>query len=113
METGSVFNPSLQNGVQRLSQHHIWLTANGPFGDSLGGDMVAGGVMLPGATDKLNGLGLGITVGRDIDFAIQLESHSPQDAKQLYDMMNGLLALAKASDTDADTKALLNSLRLP
>ena len=112
METESVFSPALQNAVQSLGHHHIWLAANGPFGNSMGGGMSAGGMMPPGAAQKVNGFGLGITLGRNIDLAIELESHSPQDAKQLYDMVNGLMALMKAGDTDADTKALLDSLQL-
>ena len=112
METESVFSASLQSSVQNLSQHHIWLAANGPFGDSLG-DAAAGGMVPPGTAQKINGLGLGISVGRDIDLAIELDSHSPEDAKQIYDMVNGLLALMKAGDSaDADTKALLDSLQL-
>ncbi len=111
METESVFNASLQTGIANLSHHHAWLAANGPFGDSLGGAS-GGGMMPPGAVSKLAAVGFGLSLGRDVELAIEVDSHSPQDAKQLHDMVNGLLALMKAGDADADAKALLNSMSL-
>ncbi len=111
METESVFNASLQTGIANLSHHHVWLAANGPFGDSLGGAS-GGGMMPPGAVSKLAAVGFGLSLGRDVELAIEVDSHSPQDAKQLHDMVNDLLALMKAGDADADAKALLNSMSL-
>ena len=108
METESVFNSSLQTSIANLGHHHVWLAASGPFGDSLGG--ASGGMMPPGTVSKLEAVGFGLSLGRDVELAIEVDSHSPQDAKQLHDMVNGLLALMKAGDADADAKALLDSM---
>ena len=111
METESIFSPSLQSSIQNLSRYHVWLAAKGPFGDSLGGG-AAGGMVPGGAASKVDGFGLGLTLDRDFDLAVELESHSAQDAKQLYDMLNGLLAMMQAGDADPEAKALLNSMNL-
>ena len=110
METESIFDSSLQTSIANLGHHHVWLAASGPFGDSLGG--ASGGMMPPGAVSKLEAVGFGLSLGRDVELAIEVDSHSPQDAKQLHDMVNGLLALMKAGDADADAKALLDSMSL-
>jgi len=73
----------------------------------------AAGQMVPADTiSKIVGLGLGIFLGRDVDLTLELSSLTDQDAKQLYDMANGFLALMKAGNNPPETAAMLNSLQL-
>lgn len=110
MATQSVFDAGMQNSIGRLSRNHLWLATRGPFQDAMGG--AGGGMVPPDTVSKIVGLGLGVFLGRDVDLTLELSSVSDQDAKQLYDMANGFLALMKAGDNPPETTAMLNSLQL-
>jgi len=110
MATQSMIDAGMQNSIGRLSRNHLWLTTRGPFQDAMGG---AAGQMVPADTvSKVVGLGLGVFLGRDIDLTLELASLTDQDAKQLYDMANGFLALMKAGDNPPETAAMLDNLQL-
>ena len=106
----SMFDAGMLNSINRLSRNHLWLATRGPFQNAVG---EAAGPMVPADTvSKIVGLGLGVFLGRDVDLTLELASVSDQDAKQLYDMANGFLALMKAGDNPPETAAMLNSLQL-
>jgi hypothetical protein len=110
MAAQSMFDAGMQNSIGRLSRNHFWLATRGPFQDAMGS---AAGQMVPADTiSKIVGLGLGIFLGRDVDLTLELSSLTDQDAKQLYDMANGFLALMKAGNNPPETAAMLNSLQL-
>ncbi len=89
---------SLQSGllqwVNSLSGHHIWLAALGPF-EAPGGD--GGFAMGAEAVSKLAGFGLGITVSDPVQVDLEVRASTEADATELYNLANGLLAMAKMS----------------
>jgi hypothetical protein len=75
--------------------------------------MGEGNAMVPAdAAAKIDGMGFGVRLGNDVDLALELLSFTDQDAKQLYDIANGFLALMRAGETTPETAQLLNSLHL-
>ena len=110
MGAHSVLDATLQSSITRLSPYHFWLTTQGLVRKGLEG--VGNPMMPPGTAAKVDGLGLGIRLENDLDLALEILSVSDQDAKQLYDMANGFLALMKAGETASDTAEILNSLQL-
>jgi len=109
-QSQSMFDATIQNSITRLSPHHFWLATRGPFQQAMAD---SGNGMLPaGAAAKIDGLGFGVRLGRDVDVALELLSFTDQDAKQLYDIANGFLALMRAGETTPETAQLLNSLNL-
>lgn len=110
MSAQSMFDAGMVNSINRLSRNHLWLATRGPFQNAVG---EAAGPMVPADTvSKIVGLGLGVFLGRDVDLTLELSSVTDQDAKQLYDMANGFLALMKAGDNPPETAAMLNNLQL-
>jgi hypothetical protein len=107
-QSHSVFDSALQNSITRLSRHHFWLAARGPFQKALGDNPM----MPPGTVGKVDGMGFGLRFSSGVDLALELLSFTDQDAKQLYDMANGFLALMQAGDTPPEAAELLNSLSL-
>jgi hypothetical protein len=75
-------------------------------------------MMAAGAASKLEGFGLGLLVGNDVSLALELESASTKDATELYEMAQGLLAMARMGQQQEQATAgpgafdLLESLKL-
>ncbi len=109
-QSQSMFDATIQNSITRLSPYHFWLATRGPFQQALADS--GNGMLPPGAASKVDGLGFGVRLGRDVDVALELLSFTDQDAKQLYDIANGFLALMRAGETTPETAQLLNSLNL-
>lgn len=109
-QSQSMFGATIQNSITRLSPYHFWIATHGPFEQAMAG---GGNAMLPADTaSKIDGLGFGIRLGRDVDIALELLSFIDEDAKQLYDIANGFLALMRAGETGPETAQMLNSLNL-
>ncbi len=107
-QSHSVFDSAIQNSITRLSPYHFWLATRGPFQQALGDNPM----MPPGTVGKVDGVGFGLRFSNGVDLALELLSFTDQDAKQLYDMANGFLALMRAGDTPPEAAELLNSLNL-
>jgi hypothetical protein len=75
-------------------------------------------MMAAGAASKLKGVGLGLLLEDDVSLALELESVSAQDATELYEMAQGLLAMARMGQQQEQPAAgpgsfdLLESLKL-
>ena len=110
METNSVFGSAVQEGIDRLGSHHIWLATRGSFQESLGGATEGPAALAGEMASKVDGFGLGISLGQDVQFALELRSHTPEDAKQMFDMVTGLLALMKSGESPPETKQMLERL---
>jgi hypothetical protein len=110
-ETSSVFRDAIQEGIQRLGGHDIWLVAKGVFEDVPDGDG-GPGMMAEQVASKMDGIGLGITLGKDVQFALELRSHTAEQAKQVFDMANGLLAMMKAGEGSPESKQMIERLSL-
>ena len=107
---------SLQSGllewVDSLSGHHIWLAALGPF-EAPGGD--GGFAMGAEAMSKLVGFGLGVTVADPLRVGLEIRASTAADASELYNLANGLLAMAKmsqAADSDSSKPDLLKDFSM-
>ncbi len=105
-QTTSVFSGSLRRSVERLSGHHIWVSANGPFGSGPAGtpDMASN------LASKVDAFGLGVSLGSDVRLALEVASPTEADAKQLFDTVQGFLALMKAGEQKPETAEFLNNL---
>jgi hypothetical protein len=112
-ETNSVFSDAIQEGIARLGGHDIWLVAKGVFQDAAdaGGDG-GPGMMAEQVASKMDGMGLGITLGKDVRFALELRSHTPEQAKQVFDMATGLLAMMKTGEGSPESKQMIERLSL-
>lgn len=100
--------------VRGLDQHHIWLAAKGPFEAPAS---EGGGPPIGRMVEDLKGFGLGVTLGDDVQFGLQVEADSEQAAEELHMMTQGLLMMFSAADAGEDGEpneaaALLESLRL-
>jgi hypothetical protein len=69
-------------------------------------------MMAEQVASKMDGMGLGITLGKDVRFALELRSHTPEQAKQVFDMANGLLAMMKAGEGSPESKQMIERLSL-
>jgi hypothetical protein len=95
-QAAAEISPTMQSWVDRLGRYHLWVAAKGPF--PTGGEPEAGPAALAAtAAAKMEGFGLGLLLDRDVSLAVELESSSEQDAQQLYEMLQGLLALTRLS----------------
>jgi hypothetical protein len=112
-EANSVFSDAIQEGIERLGSHDIWFVAKGVFQDAANEAGESGpGMMAEQVASKMDGIGLGITLGKDVQFALELRSHTPEQAKQVFDMANGLLAMMKAGDGPPESKQMIERLKL-
>ena len=88
------FATRAQEWARGLSGHHIWIAAQGPFEAPTGDDAP------PFAQEMLKGLegvGLGLTLGEQLEMTLDLRSKTEQDSKNLYTLLQGLLAMATAA----------------
>lgn len=104
----------LNDWVRGLDKHHIWLAAKGPF-EAPAGD--AGGPPLGEIAEQLKGFGLGITLGDDVQFGLQVEADNEAAAEQLLMMTRGLLMMFRAAEPTKggeanEAAALLKNLKL-
>ena len=104
------FSGGMTDWVNRLGGHHIWVAASGPFPQAPSGD--GGGEMMANWTSKVDGFGLGVNVSSDIDMSLDLRTTSEQDAQQFLDMVQGLIAMAKANDQKPEATEFLDKLSL-
>lgn len=83
-----------QEWARGLSDHHIWIAAQGPFeAPKTEGAPPFMEDMLKG----LEGVGLGLTIEDDFIFSLDLRSKTEEDSQRLFTTLQGLLALATAS----------------
>ena len=109
-QTRSVFADSLRRSIKRLSGHHIWVTANGPFSSPTGGGTADTANIASNLASKIEAFGLGVSLGSDVRLALEVASPTEADAKQLFDMVQGFLALMKAGEQKPETAEFLNNL---
>ena len=101
----------MQAWIERVSSHHIWLAARGPFEKS----SPAGQAQpMAAALSKVDGFSLGMTLDREVLLALEVHSFTEQDAQGLYEMVQGLLAMSQMQAQPAEAGAfnLLEHLRL-
>ncbi len=112
-ETQSMFSDSIQAGIDRLGNYDIWLAAKASSLNAPGGEDAQGpGQLAAMAASKVDGFGLGFGFGKDVEFALQLQSPTPEGAKQLFDMAQGFLAMMKAGKAEPETQQMLERLSL-
>ena len=109
-QTRSVFADSLRQSIERLSDHHIWISARGPFSSPTGGDAAGTPNIASNLASKVEAFGLGVSLGSDIRLALEVASPTEADAKQLFDTVQGFLALMKAGEQKPEITELLNNL---
>ena len=116
--TPAALNPAMQSWVDRLGRYHFWVAAKGPFHTPDGAAEPGPASMAASAASKMEGFGLGILLESDVSLSLELESTSDQDARQLFETVQGLLALGRMSsrrDQAQDEPAafdLLENLKL-
>ena len=104
----------LNDWVRGLDKHHIWLAAKGPF-EAPAPD--GGGPPMGEMVEKLKGFGLGVTLGDDVQFGLQIEAENEAAAQELHMMTQGLLMMFSASGSgeageSSEAAALLENLKL-
>ena len=95
---GPQFATRAQEWAKGLAGHHVWIAAQGPFEAPDSHDAP------PFAQEMLNGLegvGLGLTIGDELLVSMDLRSKTEDDSKRLYTTLQGLLAMAAASQAAA------------
>ncbi|MEZ5362097.1 MAG: hypothetical protein R2748_07055 [Bryobacterales bacterium] len=85
------FATRAQEWAKGLTGHDIWIAAQGPF-EAPAGD--TGPPMAQQMLDGLEGVGLGLTLGKELVMSLDLRSKSEDDSKRLYTTLQGLLAMA-------------------
>ena len=93
-----------------MSDHHIWISANGPFNLPTGGDTAGTTNIASNLASKVEAFGLGVSLGRDVRLALEVASPTQADAKHLFDTVQGFLALMKAGEQKPETTEFLNNL---
>jgi hypothetical protein len=112
-ETQSMFDNAVQAGIDRLGNYDIWLAAKASsLNPPDSGDAQGPGQLAAMAASKVVGFGLGFGFGKDVEFALQLQSPTPEDAKQLFDMAQGFLAMMKSGKGEPESQQMLERLRL-
>lgn len=94
--TPAALSPAMQGWIDRLGRYHLWVAARGPF-QAPEAAQPGPAAMAFGAASKMDGFGLGLLLESDVSLAVELESSSDQDAKELYEMVQGLLAFSRMS----------------
>ena len=85
------FATRAQEWARGLSGHHIWIAAQGPF------EAPRSGEAPPMAQEMLKGLegvGMGLTMGEELELKLDLRSKTEEDSERLYTTLQGLLAMA-------------------
>jgi hypothetical protein len=95
-QTPAALSPTMQGWVDRLGRYHLWMAAKGPF-HTPGSEEPGPAAMAATAAAKMEGFGLGLLLDRDVSLSVELESASDDDARQLYEMVQGVVALGRAS----------------
>lgn len=93
-QTPAAFDPAMQSWIDRLGRYHFWLAAKGPF-NAPSPEEPGPAMLAAGAASKLEGFGLGLLLDNDVSLSLELESGSSQDATELFEMAQGLLAMAR------------------
>ena len=116
----SAFAAAVSQWSEGLGRRPLWLAATGPFDvpqESMGG------MAIPGM-DQIEGLGLGLDLGQDLDVVLELRTRDETAARELYDSLQGLLALfaltaqseagedGEGANPQAEIAGLLESLNL-
>jgi len=99
----------LISDIAALSGHPIWLAAQGPFDLGAQEDVPP---MASGAMEALKSIGIGLSLDDPLTLSLDLVSMSEEQADQLYQAAQGLLAMSQASDADGDEPSLFESLAL-
>ncbi len=100
---------ALSGWAPSLRGHQLWLSARGPFE----APAAAGPPALGAAAESLEAFSLGLTMGADVELALELRAVDAAKAKELYDMAQGLLLLASAGqEQNPEAAELLRSLNL-
>ena len=92
-----------------MGEYQFWLAAKGPF-DGL--NQQEGNNIAANAARKIDGFGMGLSIGRDLEVSLELMARTPEDALQLYQTAQGFVALMKAGNADPEAKKMLDNLRL-
>ena len=108
----ATFSGGMTDWINRLGRRHIWVAASGPFSQAPASGDDAGGQMMSNMASKVDGFGLGVNVSGDIEMSLELRTTTEQDAQQFHDMIQGFIAMAKASDQQPEAKEFLDKLRL-
>ena len=108
----ATFSGGMTDWINRLGRHHIWVAASGPFSQAPASGDDAGGQMMLNMASKVDGFGLGVNVSGDIEMSLELRTTTEQDAQQFHDMIQGFIAMAKASDQQPEAREFLDKLRL-
>jgi hypothetical protein len=93
------FATRAQEWAKGLAAHHIWVAAQGPF------EAPKGDGAPPFAEEMLSGLegvGLGLTINDELLVSLDLRSKTEEDSKRLYTTLQGLLAMASASQASQE-----------
>jgi hypothetical protein len=102
--TPAAVNPAMQSWIDRLGRYQVWVAARGPFHTPETAEP-GPAAMAAGAAAKMEGFGLGLLLESDVSLAVEVESVSDPDAKQLYEMVQGLLALGRMSQQQETANA--------
>ena len=108
----AAFSGGMTDWINRLGRHHIWVAASGPFSQAPASGDGAGGQMMWNMASKVDGFGLGVNVSDGIDMSLDLRTTTEQDAQQFHDMIQGFIAMAKASEQKPEAKEFLDKLNL-
>jgi hypothetical protein len=115
--TPASLSPAMQGWIDRLGRYHLWVAARGPFHAPQAAEPGPASMAF-GAASKMEGFGLGLLLESDVSLAVELESSSDQDSTELYEMVQGLLALGRMSQQRDQAQAepgafdLLENLKL-
>lgn len=105
----SSLGAKIQNWASGLGRHQLWLAARGPF-EAPSAD---GPPALGAAAESLEAFSLGLSMGADVEFGLELRAVDSAKAQQLYEMAQGLLLLASAGQQqNPEAAELLRSLSL-
>ncbi len=108
----ATFSGGMTDWINRLGRHHIWVAASGPFSQAPASGDDAEAQMMLNMASKVDGFGLGVNVSGDIEMSLELRTTTEQDAQQFHDMIQGFIAMAKASDQQPQAGEFLDKLRL-
>ncbi len=108
----AAFSGGMTDWINRLGRHHIWVAFSGPFSQAPASGDGAGGQMMWNMASKVDGFGLGVNVSDGIEMSLDLRTTTEQDARQFHDMIQGFIAMAKASEQKPEAREFLDKLNL-
>ena len=87
--------------------------ADGPFGGvSVDTEDEGPSAAVVEALNRVHALGFGLDLAEDLDASLEIRSGSNADARDLYDMLNGLLALARLAEPgDSDSQLAVGTFK--